>query len=80
MSKIYNVRPSEFIGIKDDYTRYCFDEAVAYIISKMNNGENPSFSIRGDNGAIERPHYSKMSELYKSMGYSQGQYKKQNVD
>lgn len=75
MSKMYHTRPSDIIGIKDDYTRYCFDEAVAYIISRIKDGENPNFGI--NKGTIEKPHYSKMSDLYKSMGYSYGKYKKQ---
>lgn len=68
------------IGIEDDYTRYCFDEAVAYIISRIKDGENPNFSIKDNNGMIEKPHYSKMSDMYKSMGYSYGGYKKQDIE
>lgn len=76
MSKIYNVRPSDIIGIEDDYTRYCFDEAMIYIIAKIKDGEKPNFSIKDEDGLIEKPHYSKMSDLYKSMGFSYGSYKK----
>lgn len=77
MSKLYSTRPSDIIGIIDDYTRYCFDEAVAYIISRIENGEKPDFSIKDNKGTIEKPRYSKMSDLYKSMGYSYNEYKKE---
>lgn len=77
MSNLYSIRPSDIIGIEDDYTRYCFDEAVAYIISRIKDGENPNFSVKYNKGTVEKPHYSKMSDLYKSMGYSYGEYKKQ---
>lgn len=76
MSKLYKERPSDIIGIKDDYTRYCFDEAAAYIISRIKDGEKPNFSVKDNKGTIEKPHYSNMSDLYKSMGYSYGKYKK----
>lgn len=77
MSRLYGVRPSDIIGIEDYYTRYCFDEAIAYIISRIKDGENPDFSIKDNKGTIEKPHYTKMSDMYKSMGYSYGDYKKQ---
>lgn len=73
---MYNCRPSEFICIEDDYTRYCFDEAVAYIASRIKDGDNPNFSIKDNKCTVDKPHYSKMSDLYKSMGYTQGKYKK----
>lgn len=43
LSKYYNVRPSTFFDISEPYTSYCFDEACAYISSKIENGEEPRF-------------------------------------
>lgn len=43
MSNIYNVRPSELVGISDDYWAYCFDEACANIIVRLKNEETPRF-------------------------------------
>lgn len=43
MVKQYKVRPSELIDIADPYTSFCFDEACAYIIAKMEEGEVPVF-------------------------------------
>lgn len=31
------------MDIADSYTAYCFDEACAYIIKKIENGEEPTF-------------------------------------
>jgi hypothetical protein len=31
------------LGISDPYTAYCFDEACAFIVAKMENGEEPQF-------------------------------------
>lgn len=54
MSKQYQIRPSSLIDIDDSYTAYCFDEACSYIISKMNNDEQPMF----------KKSYKSFSEMY----------------
>ena len=43
MSRIYNCLPSQILRIEDDYTAYCFDEACALIMSKIDNDEKPKF-------------------------------------
>ena len=44
MSKTYQVRPSEIIGIKDDeYASYCFDEACALFLSELSEKKTPHF-------------------------------------
>jgi hypothetical protein len=43
MSKMYGKRPSEILGIIEEYDAYCLDEAVAYIILKMEQGEQPKY-------------------------------------
>ena len=75
MSKLYDVRPSILLDIADGYTRYCFDEACAYITSRIKQGEEPDFSIGKTN--IEKPHYSSLKDMYESMGYSNGSFIKQ---
>lgn len=75
MSKLYDVRPSVLLDIPDAYTSYCFDEACAYITSRIKQGEEPSFEVKDEN--IEKPHYNSLSDMYKSMGYKSGRYKKQ---
>ena len=32
-------RPSELLGALDEYTAFCFDEACAYIISRLQDGD-----------------------------------------
>jgi hypothetical protein len=44
----YNRRPSELFFIEDEYTAYCLDEAVAYIIMKIKDGETPTFKVKYD--------------------------------
>lgn len=44
MSRIYNCQPSQILRIKDEYTAYCFDEACALIISRIDDGEEPKFN------------------------------------
>lgn len=55
------IRPSEFIGIdEDEYTRFCFDEAFAFILSKLNSGEEPIRRVESKSSKYTRP-----SDLYK---------------
>ena len=45
MSRTYQVRPSEIIGIEDDpYTAYCFDEACAFFLSELSEKKTPHFA------------------------------------
>lgn len=37
-------RPSEVLNIDDDYTAFCFDEAVYFIMSELKQGNEPCFS------------------------------------
>lgn len=51
----YKVRPSTLLGSEiDEYTAYCFDEACAYIASRVDAGDEPQFEV----------HYSSFSALY----------------
>lgn len=43
---MYKVRPSTLLDITDPYTSYCFDEACAYIIGKLEKGEEPQFRTK----------------------------------
>lgn len=52
-------RPSEMLGIEDAYTAFCFDEACALILTKMQDGEEPVIKEQ------EVKHYSKPSDFYK---------------
>lgn len=40
----FSCRPSElFSGELDEYAAYCLDEACAFILSKMKDGQKPVF-------------------------------------
>lgn len=41
LANIYKCRPSTLLDISDPYTSFCFDEACAYIIQKLEDGEEP---------------------------------------
>ena len=64
MARMYQERPSNILGIDDEYTSFCFDEACAYIMSKIDNGENPKFAVENDSNNINRK-ARLPSEIYK---------------
>lgn len=70
MAKLYNKRPSEVIGVFDMYDAYCFDEACAVIIAKMEEKKEPNFS---NSSNAEQKSYSKASDLYKDI-YNTGNF------
>lgn len=74
ISKLYNIRPSEVLGIIDTYTAFCLDEACVYIASKIKDGEEPDFTVQ--NNSVEKKHYSSLKEMYSSMGFKNGSYTK----
>ena len=49
--------PSELLGIEDCYTAYCFDEACAYILSRLEKGEQPVFTKTYTSFADMYKHY-----------------------
>ena len=59
-------RPAVLLGLdvkNDEYTAFCFDEAVAYIISELKDGKKPNFG----EAQISGKHYSKVSDLYRDI-------------
>ena len=50
------------MGIDDEYTAFCFDEACAFIVSKLQNKEEPI--VRFEPGSDKRT-YSRPSDFYK---------------
>jgi hypothetical protein len=55
MSRTYRVRPSKIVGIEDCYTAYCLDEACAYIMQQIDQGNEPSFEVK----------YNSFTDIYK---------------
>lgn len=53
------------MGIEDDYTAFCFDEACAYICSKLLNGEIPNY----DRSTMKKDtHYKSFTSFYSDFG------------
>lgn len=52
----YRKLPSEMMHISDPYTAYCFDEACAFIMSKLDAGEEMKF----------KTHYTSFTALYRN--------------
>lgn len=50
----YGKRPSELLDIEDNYTAYCLDEACAYIMNRIDQGDEMYFE----------KHYTSFTELY----------------
>lgn len=52
-------RPSEMLEIDDAYTAFCFDEVIAYIISRLKQGDKIKLP------QAEAKNYKRPSDLYK---------------
>ncbi|MBO7695446.1 MAG: hypothetical protein J6T10_22705 [Methanobrevibacter sp.] len=48
------------MGIKDEYTAFCFDEACAFIITEMKEGNEPILNNSNENKKVSKP-----SDVYK---------------
>jgi hypothetical protein len=49
------------MGIEDEYTAFCFNEACALIITRLKNKEQPNIRYEDDMKKV----YSKPSDFYK---------------
>lgn len=66
MARLYNRRPSEILGIDNDYTAFCFDEACAYIICQMNNDKTPDYNYWKKEE--KQQNFSSFKDFYKQFG------------
>ena len=57
-------RPSEILEIYDPYTAFCFDEACAYIVRQLEDGQEPILKREKLNDVVKPQNYKKASELY----------------
>lgn len=65
MSKQYNCLPSDILGIEDDYTAFCFNEACCAFMMHLQNNEKPSY-VEHENLAEKPKNYSNFSDFYKN--------------
>lgn len=61
MSKMYGKCPSDIVGIKDEYTAYCFNQYCLILLSELEQGHELHF-------AKKKKEYKSISDFYKSMG------------
>lgn len=59
-----HTRPSELLGIDDEYTAFCFDEACSFIISEIKDGKNPIIN-NANESKNHGNNYHKPSDLYR---------------
>lgn len=64
MSKLYNCLPSDIIGVEDNYTAFCFNEACAEIMLRLQNEEKPIYREQVE----EQEEYSNFTDFYKNFG------------
>lgn len=60
-----SILPSQVMGVEDEYTAFCFNEACALIISKLKDGLKPIVRFDENNKKI----YSKPSDFYKKFDH-----------
>ena len=69
MRRLDHSRPSKILGIDDEYTAYCLDEACALIISKIDDDEKPKFDKKEKKKESKKVEKKKTrmlpSEIYK---------------
>ena len=53
-------RPSEMLEIDDAYTAFCFDETCAYILKRIEDGDEPIIKEEKQTKVYSRP-----SDFYK---------------
>lgn len=66
MTKTYQARPSSLLGIDDEYTAYCLDEACCLISMKIQNKELPVFSKHID--PKQKAGQGAFSAMYQDLG------------
>lgn len=43
------------MGIDDDYTAFCFDEACAYIVTQLKDGKEPILKVESSDKVYQKP-------------------------
>ena len=61
LAKAQNRTPSEVLGIEDEYTAFCFDEACDYIVKRIAKGDEPRYEKK-------KKKVSSMAEYFKELG------------
>lgn len=67
MAKMYHTSPSKILRIDDEYLGFCFDEACALIVTKMQNKEKPTFDEESKKENKPKKKYRSFTDLYKDV-------------
>ena len=65
MSKQYGCLPSQILGIEDNYTAFCFNEACCEIMLRIQNDEKPIYI---EDREQKQKEYSNFKDFYKQYG------------
>lgn len=72
MAERYKCLPSEILGIKDDYTAYCFNEACCQLMIRLDNEEKPEYieerEQKEKKEKAEPKAYSSFADYYRQFG------------
>jgi hypothetical protein len=69
MARQFRCLPSVVLGIEDEYTAYCFNEACYFILAKLEADEKPHYIERKTNGEVLEPKsYKSFKDFYKQYG------------
>lgn len=60
LAKSMGKNPSEILGVNDEYTSFCFDEACNYIVMRFKNGDEPIYEKK-------KKKVSSMAEYFKEL-------------
>jgi hypothetical protein len=52
MTQLLHCRAAELWGIEDPYEAWCADEAIAYVIARLRNGDALAIPKTSDNRAL----------------------------
>lgn len=67
MSQRYKRLPSEIMHIADEYTAFCFDEACAYILMKLEKGDTPYWQNSDDEMKQMKQEYHSFTDFYRDV-------------
>lgn len=66
----YKILPSQVIKVEDEYTAFCFDEACAFIMGKIDNKEEPNFNVfasENEDAKEIKKEYRNFGDYYKDL-------------
>lgn len=66
MAKLYNSLPSDIIGVEDNYTAFCFNEACAYITNRLQQGDKIIYEEEKKEKVNKK--YKSFKDFYKDIG------------